>query len=165
MIFGTKQIVIAVTTLLTVSIVASGLWYITNLRAELAVSEMNTKQLKEAVDQQQQLISSIKEDVVKIQDANSQIQARVANQRKELAALQKRFKQSSSGEARDFSSISATKPKLVENIINSGTANAMRCLELASGASHTEKELSIKSADGINRECPALANPNYKPKS
>jgi len=51
----------------------------------------------------------------------------------------------------------------VERIINKGSNNAMRCLELASGAPHTEKELKATKKSEINPECPALANPSYVP--
>jgi hypothetical protein len=33
------------------------------------------------------------------------------------------------------------KPSLVENIINKGSANAIRCMELASGAELTQEEI------------------------
>jgi len=165
MILGAKQVITAVVTLIVVLVVVGGLWYVINLKANLAVSEMNAKQLKDGVEQQQQLIAAIREDVSRIQVANAQIQEREAEQKKEVASLQDKFKKSSAGDERDFGSLSASKPKVAEKLINRGTVNAMRCLELASGAPHTEKELSITTAEEINRECPALANPNYKPKS
>ena len=39
--------------------------------------------------------------------------------------------------------------------------NAARCIELASGAEHTEEELKATLKSQINPECPALANPNF----
>jgi hypothetical protein len=36
-------------------------------------------------------------------------------------------------------------------------------LEIASGSPLTEKELAATKPSEINRECPAIANPNYKP--
>ena len=49
----------------------------------------------------------------------------------------------------------------MERIINKGGKNAARCIELASGAEHTEEELKATLKSQINPECPALANPNY----
>jgi len=46
--------------------------------------------------------------------------------------------------------------------MNVATRNAMRCLEIASGAPRTQAELAAKNSSEINKECPALANPNYK---
>ena len=51
----------------------------------------------------------------------------------------------------------------IERIINKGSTNAHRCVELASGAEHTEEELKATLKSQINPECPALANPNYVP--
>ena len=51
----------------------------------------------------------------------------------------------------------------MERIINKGGKNAARCIELASGAEHTEEELKATLKSQINPECPALANPNYVP--
>ena len=45
--------------------------------------------------------------------------------------------------------------------INKGGKNAARCIELASGAEHTDEELKATKKSEINPECPALANPNY----
>ena len=55
------------------------------------------------------------------------------------------------------------KPKVLERIINKGADNAARCIELASGAEHTEQELKATKKSEINPECPALANPSYVP--
>ena len=41
--------------------------------------------------------------------------------------------------------------------------NAARCIELATGAEHTEKELKATKKSEINPECPDLANPSYVP--
>jgi hypothetical protein len=52
-------------------------------------------------------------------------------------------------------------PLTIQKIINRGSANAIRCLELATGAKHTKQELDAVKPSEINRECPSLANPNY----
>ena len=46
-------------------------------------------------------------------------------------------------------------------VINKGSAEATRCVELASGAERTEEELKATLKSEINPECPALANPSY----
>ncbi len=46
--------------------------------------------------------------------------------------------------------------KAIKNLPSSA-----RCIELASGAEHTEDELKATKKSQINPECPALANPNY----
>ena len=51
----------------------------------------------------------------------------------------------------------------MERVINKGADNALRCVELASGAEHTKEELKATKRSEINPECPALANPSYVP--
>lgn len=158
--FGIKEIFIFA----TVIAVLGGLWYITDLKANLAVSQANEASLKDGIKTQQDLINSIRADVAQIQNINAQIAQRDATQKVETNTLQDKFKKSADGESRDFGSLSAAKPKVVERLVNRGTANVMRCLELASGAPHTEKELNAATVEETNRECPQLANPNFKPK-
>jgi hypothetical protein len=53
------------------------------------------------------------------------------------------------------------KPAEAEKLVNRGTANAMRCLELASGAPLNETERNAKTPAEANRECPSLVDPFY----
>ena len=62
-----------------------------------------------------------------------------------------------------FSNIAIEKSKVIERILNKGGDNAARCIELASGAEHTEAELKATKKSEINPECPSLANPSYVP--
>ena len=64
---------------------------------------------------------------------------------------------------RDIGKLAIERTKSIERIINKGGENAARCIELASGAEHTEEELKATLKSQINPECPALANPNYVP--
>ena len=79
--------------------------------------------------------------------------------KKDLQELDKRFTKKN----RDIGKLAIERTKAIERIINKGSANAARCVELASGAEHTEKELKATLKSEINPECPALANPNYVP--
>ena len=54
--FGIGGIIKAVTMLLIVGIIAGGIYYITGLRADLAVSEMNNQKLEEGIKAQQELM-------------------------------------------------------------------------------------------------------------
>ena len=47
--------------------------------------------------------------------------------------------------------------------MNKGSKNAKRCVELASGAEHTEEELKATRKSEINPECTSLANPKFVP--
>jgi TolA-binding protein len=163
MLFGGGAAIKVVATLAIVVIVTGGLWYVTGLRADLAVSEMNNKTLKDGIEQQQRLIEQMQRDVAQIQEINSSLAQEADRQRAEVRDLVDRFNVNARGESRDFGAIAAARPGVVERLVNRGTANAMRCLAIASGAPHTAAELAAKTSSEINRECPSLANPSYTP--
>jgi TolA-binding protein len=161
MLFGGGAAIKVIATLAIVAIVAGGLWYVTGLRANLAVSELNNQKLKDGIQEQQQLIKQMQMDVAQIQSINVRLAEESERQRQEMRDLVDRFNVNARGEARDFGAIAAARPGVVERLINRGSANAMRCLEIASGAPHTEAELNAKTSSEVNRECPTLANPNF----
>lgn len=152
----------AVAMLVMVIILAAGGWYVMNLKADLAVSEMNAKTLQEGIKEQQDLMNRMQEDIKTIQETNERLQNLTEEQKKEVETLSRKFSQDAKGQPRDFGALAAERPELVERLVNRGTKNAMRCLEIASGAPRTEAELNAKTSSEINKECPAIANPNYK---
>jgi hypothetical protein len=77
--------------------------------------------------------------------------------------LRDRFNANAKGEKRDWGKAAAEKPAQVERAVNRGTVNALRCLEIASGAPLTEAEKNATKPEEINKECPSIANPNYRP--
>jgi hypothetical protein len=161
MLFGGGAAIKVIATLAIVVIVAGGLWYVTGLRADLAVSEMNNKTLKDGIEQQQRLIEQMQKDVAQIQEINADLANEADRQKREMRDLVDRFNVNARGESRDFGAIAAARPGVVERLVNRGTASAMRCLAIASGAPHTEAELAAKTSSEVNRECPSLANPNF----
>jgi len=156
-------VVKAVALLLTVIIVAGGLWYVTGLRADLAVSTENAKKLSDGIAQQQDAINAIQKDQTKINTLNKELTDTIKTQNKDIVSLRDRFTTAANGEKRDFGTVAAAKPTQVETAVNRGTANALRCLEIASGAPLTDREKNAKLPTEINKECPSMANPGYKP--
>jgi type II secretory pathway component PulC len=136
--------------------IGAGLWYVTNLKADLAISEQNNKKLEEGVKAQNALIEQMQADVKLIQETNEKLKEENEKQKQDVDALAKKF------DKRDFGVFAAAQPKKTEDLINRGTKNALRCLELASGAPLNETEKNAKTAIEANRECPALVDPNYK---
>jgi cell division protein FtsB len=138
-----------------VAIIAGGLWYVTNLKADLATSEANNRQLVEATREQNLLIEQMKQDVVAIQQANAELSATVEKQRQDVSTLSSKFSK------RDFGALAAEKPAVVEKLVNRGSKNALRCMELASGAPLNEQERTAKTPMEANRECPSLIDSDY----
>ena len=153
--FGISTIIKLLLILLIIgSLLAAG-WYITSMREQLAISKNNTEKYEQAVIDQQILIRQIREDVQSIQKANKDLSLVVQGQNKDLNSLQQRFnKVKADGKVRDIGKSAIRKTKSVERIINNASKKAIRCIELASGAPLTEKELNEKP----NSECPSLVN-------
>jgi uncharacterized protein HemX len=160
---GTTAAIRMIVVLIIVAICAAGLWYVTGLRADLAISEQNSKKLTDAVEQQEAAMAQMRQEQQQIRDANNQLNTTIQLQNKDLTNLQDRFTQNAAGEKRDFAKAAAAKPEALERAVNRGTQNALRCLEIASGSPLTDSEKAASKPSEINRECPAIANPNYKP--
>lgn len=153
--FGIGGAIKAIVVLMVVALVAAGGWYVTNLKADLAVSEINNKQLQDGIKEQQALLEQQQKDITQIQETNKQLQEQNEKQKQDVSALQNKF------DKRDFGAFAAQKPELVQALVNKGTKNALRCLELASGAPLTEEEKKAKTPTEANRECPSLINPAF----
>lgn len=144
-----------VAALIIVLVIAGGLWYVTGLRADLAVSEMNNKKLTDGIQAQQELMDQMRNDIAQIQSINAELRDQNERQRQDVANLARKF------ERRDLGALAAEKPELVERLVNRGSKNALRCLAIASGSPLTEEEKNAKTPTEANRECPNLINPNY----
>lgn len=149
--------------LVIVMIVAGGLWYVTGLRADLAVSQENTRRMTEAVAQQQAAMAQMQAEQAQIRELNAQLNTQIALQSRDVENLRDRFQRDAAGNQRNLASTAAARPEALERAVNRGTVNALRCLEIASGSPLTAAELAATKPSEINRECPSIANPHYKP--
>jgi cell division protein FtsB len=156
-------IIKALAALIIVVLFAVGFWWITGLRADLAVSQLNTKKLNQAIEQQQAAIKQMREEQEQIRAMTKAVNDQVTKQINDVNALRDRFNTTAGGQQRDWGRTASEKPAAVERAVNRGTVNALRCLEIASGAPLTEAEKNATKPEEINRECPAIANPLYRP--
>jgi len=139
----------------------SAFWYVSGLRADLQQATANVETLEGAVQEQKDAMTRMREEQAQIRQINSELRSINEQQEQEIDSLRNRFNTTASGEIRDFAQLAAQKPGLVENAINNGSADAMRCMELASGAKPTEEERDATTKSQANSICPSLANPNY----
>jgi predicted nuclease with TOPRIM domain len=135
--------------------IAGGLWYISMMQANLAIAKENEKKLQDGITEQSMLLDAMKKDITQIQETNKLLQEQNEKQKKDVENLSKKF------DGKDFGALAAEKPALVERLVNRGTVNAMRCLEIASGSPLNEKEKNAKSPTEANRECPNLIDSDY----
>ena len=141
---------------LIASLVGAGA-YVMKLRSDNAILQANQIKLESAVADQKQLIENQKKDFEEILEANKKMNVLINALQKDLDDLDKRFNKGK----RDVGKLAIEKTKLIEKIINKGSVNAKRCIEIASGAELTEKEKNATKKSEINPECPSIANPSY----
>ena len=154
--FGSIRLVMV--GLLITGIAGAGV-YVMKLRSDNAILKANQVKLEEAVSSQKELIAKQQEDFKEILAANQKMNELVSNLKKDLDDLDNRFNK----DGRDFGKIAIEKTDAINRIINKGSDNATRCIEIASGAELTEEERNATKKSEINRECPGIANPNYVP--
>ena len=140
-----------------------GLWYVTGLRANLAVSQENGRKMEQAMQEQQEAIAQMQREAEQIKEINKDLDTKIKAQQADYKTLENKFETTKSGKKRDFGGTAVKKPGLVERAINNGSLDAMRCLELASGGALTEEEKNATKKSQSNSICPSLANPNYTP--
>ncbi len=133
--------------------------YVMKLRSDNAILKANAIKMESAITEQQELITKQKEDFTQILAANKKMNELVSVLKKDLEDLDKRFNKKN----RDFGKLAIERTKVIEKIMNKGSVNAQRCIEIASGAELTEEELNATKKSEINTECPSIANPNYVP--
>jgi chromosome segregation ATPase len=152
--FSTIKMAIAI--MLITGIAGAGV-YVMKLRADNATLKANQIELERGIESQTKLLEQQKKDFNAIMESNKKLNALVMTFKKDLEDLDKRFNKGK----RDVGKLAIERTGAIERIINKGADNAARCVELASGAEHTEEELKATKRSEINPECPSLANPNF----
>ena len=147
-----------ITIMLILGVAGAGV-YVMKLRADNATLKANQIELEKGIEEQAKVLEQAKQDFQAIMESNKKLNDLVQTFKKDLQELDKRFTKKN----RDIGKLAIERTKAIERIINKGSNNAKRCVELASGAEHTEEELKATKKSEINPECPALANPNYVP--
>ena len=148
-----------VITMLLITGIAGAGFYVMKLRADNATLKANQIELERGIEEQNKVLEQQKADFEAIMESNKKLNVLIQSFKKDLEDLDKRFTKKN----RDIGKLAIERTEAIERIINKGSANAHRCVELASGAEHTEEELKATLKSQINPECPALANPNYVP--
>ena len=152
--FGTVRLIFAV---LLISGIAGAGVYVMKLRADNATLKANQIELEKGIESQAKLLEQQKVDFEAIMESNKKLNVLVQTFKKDLDELDKRFNK----KKRDIGKLAIERSKSVERVINKGSAQAKRCVELASGAERTEAELKATRKSEINTMCPSLANPNF----
>ena len=136
-----------------------GVSYVYKLKADNATLKSNQVKMEQALDAQAKYIEQQKKDFEAIMKANQEVNKLVGNLKKDIDDLDKRFNKGT----RDLGKTAMERPEAMERIINKASDKALRCVEIAGGSPLTEQEKKATKKSEINSECPAIANPAYKP--
>jgi len=142
------KLIQAVLAVIVFLVIAGGLWYISSIKANLAISEANNATLTKSVQDQKKVIEKQANDMISIQISNKVLADIKESQQKEIDDLNEKFNINARGQSRDLGAITRVKPGLVNKIVNKATAKVNRCFELATGAELKEGEK--------NNECKEL---------
>ena len=141
-----------------------GFLHYKTVKADLETAKANNLILEQSVEGQKAVIAQQQADFTAILAANETLQEQNKVLAAEFSALDERFnKINGQGEVRDIGKLAVERSRSVERVINSASAKAMRCVEIAMGSPLTEKEENATKKSEINSECPSIANPNYVP--
>jgi hypothetical protein len=140
-----------------------GYLFVVDLKAEnkaLLVDNMqlsaNVEILRSAITTQEQAIADLKSDVATISTLQQSTYGKLEQARNDVGRLTKKL------DRHDLGKLAAKKPSLVGAIVNSATADSLRCFEILSGAELTLKERSAIRPSEFNSECPSIANPQWQ---
>ena len=133
--------------------------YVLKLRGDNAILKGNQVKMEQALETQTKFSEQQKKDYEAILKANQEVNKLVGNLKKDIDDLDKRFNKGT----RDLGKTAMERPEAMERIVNKASDKALRCVEIAGGAKLTEAEKTATKKSEINSECPAIANPAYKP--
>lgn len=136
--------------LIVVGVLAGGVYYVSNMKAALAISEQNNQKLTDAVAEQQAVLEQKTKEIATIQKLNKELNAQAQQLQKDIDDLNTKFNVSANGTSRDFGDITRAKPGLINKIIDKATDNVNRCFEIASGAPLKEGEKNAECQELIN---------------
>jgi hypothetical protein len=130
-----------------------------------AQMKSDIEQLNSVIIQQQRRIEQVEFDSILNSTLRDGIALKLQKYTEQQNSLRNKFEKLNkiTNERRDIGKLADAKPKLLEKIVNKGSDDFKRCIEIASGAPLTKDELDAIKPSQINSSCPELANPNYKP--
>ena len=138
--------------------VGFGLWkYYTYTQETIRVYAENAARAEMAQAETQAALEQTIKDLEKVQEKYNQVSADFNSAKKRVDGLQDKLKE------HDLPFLAEQKPGLVEKILDKGSKDMLRCLEIISGDPLTEEELNVTTKSKANTQCPDLANPNYIP--
>lgn len=142
--------IVMILSVLLLSASSLGYWYYRDSQKIITILTENNSQLTVAVQTNEDTITKLQEDYSRIDEIRQDLEQEIIQIKRQNQLLVDKFSDS------DIELAATVRPELIERLINRGTANALRCFELLSGAELTEKERNATDGKEFNNECPWL---------
>ena len=157
MIIGKIKMLLIVTAIL--GVLGFGAWkYYQYTQEQIRIYATNAAVAEQAQAESQAALESTMRDLVKVQDKFNEVNSQFSSAQSRVDDLEKKLSEHELGQ------LAQARPDWVEKIIDKGSADVLRCIEILSGAPLTEDEINAVKKSKTNTQCPDIANPNYIPK-
>lgn len=152
--FGLSGIGIKIAIFLIVSSLATTGWfYVKNLQGELKLAAEKQARMDDVINAQKQAMDVVQKDLARMQTTQRELNTKIQEAEAANRELENKFNRTSSGRQRNFAELANKEPAKVEESINRGTKDALRCNELVTGSPLTNDEKAGKVRNTI---CPGL---------
>jgi hypothetical protein len=135
------------------SIISGGYFFIKEQAAQLELAKEVQAKMEGVIEKQGLAMDNMKADVERMGQVQNDLSKQVGAADQAAKNLSKKFTEDAEGRERNLAAMAAEKPSVVEEKINRGTKDALRCNELLTGAPLTDDEAAGKVRNNI---CPEL---------
>ena len=144
------------------TVISSGYFFIKEQAAQLELAKEVQAKMESVIEKQGLAMDNMKADMERMGQVQKELSGSISAAEKDNKALAKKFTEDAEGRERNLAAMAAEKPSVVEEKINRGTKDALRCNELLTGAPLTDDEAAGKVRNNI---CPdLLPKPEVKKK-
>lgn len=144
------------------SIISGGYFFIKEQQAQLELAKEVQAKMEGVIEKQNLAMDNIKADVERMGQVQKELSGTISAAEKSTKDLAKKFTEDAEGRERNLAAMAAEKPSVVEEKINRGTKDALRCNELLTGAQLTDDEKTGKVRNNICQDL--LPKPEVKKK-
>lgn len=139
--------------LIASSLVTTGWFYVKNLQSELKLAAERQARMDDVITAQKQAMDVVQRDMARMQSTQRELNTKIQEAETANRELENKFNRSANGRQRNFAELANREPEKVEESINRGTRDALRCNELVTGSPLTDDERAGKVRNTI---CPTL---------
>jgi hypothetical protein len=131
------------------TVISSGYFFIKEQAAQLELAKEVQAKMESVIEKQGLAMDNMKADVERMGKVQQELSGSISAAEKDTKALAKKFTEDAEGRERNLAAMAAEKPSVVEEKINRGTKDALRCNELLTGAPLTADEQAGKVRNNI----------------